>query len=416
MASQIDRDPRACRSEADRHPGAMKPTSYLTNLTSLRGVAAVLTVIYHVDLMLGDAGGLLLHHTDSLMFTRLYLMVDFFFILSGFIMLHVYGTSFGTGVTAAAFRKFTLARFARVYPLHLATLLYCIGMYAVAARLGVPENPVAEAANSGYSIVTNLLLLQSMNVHDWFSWVHASWSISTEWWMYMLFPFLVVPFARIGAVGRAVVAALCFAGYVGIMVFIIPIVTVPASIPFVKINPADLSIDVAYQYGIIRCFFGFVIGMTLYMAYQHSWGKRWLGNGYAMLALVGCEMLSLHVAAPDVLTVTFLPLILLSAAYGSRRMDVLLGSKPMRTLGDWSFSIYLTHQPLLFTWFAYVGYRALGTPSVSAASRPLDTSLLAGWGECGLFIALALVVSSLTYRYVELPARQHINAWARRVA
>jgi peptidoglycan/LPS O-acetylase OafA/YrhL len=93
-----------------------------------------------------------------------------------------------------------------------------------------------------------------------------------------------------------------------------------------------------------------------------------------------------------------------------------LGSKPMRTLGDWSFSIYLTHQPLLFTLFAYVGYRALGAPAVPAASPPPATSLLAGWGECGLFIAVVLVVSSLTYRYVELPARQHINAWARRGA
>lgn len=394
----------------------MKTNSYLTNLTSLRGIAALLTVVYHVDLMLGNGGGLLLRTADSLMFSRLYLMVDFFFILSGFIMLHVYGTSFSRGVTSAAFRKFTLARFARVYPLHLATLLYCVALYAIAARLGVPENPIAQAANSPASLVSNLLLLQSMNVHEWFTWVHASWSISTEWWMYMLFPFLVVPFARIGAAGRAVVVALCFAGYVGIMLWIVPIVTVPASIPFAKLDPASLSLDVAYQYGILRCLFGFLIGMALYRAYQQSWGKRWLGNGYAMLALVACEMLALHVAAPDALTVTFLPLILLSAAYGSQRMDQLLGSTPMRTLGDWSFSIYLTHQPMLFTWFAYVGYRALGTPPVAASSPPPVTSLLAGWGQCGLFIALLLVVARLTYRYIELPARQHINAWARPVA
>jgi len=394
----------------------MRPNSYLTNLTSLRGIAALLTVIFHVDLMLSTGSGLLLRHSDSLLLTRLYLMVDFFFILSGFIMLHVYGASFRSGVTAPAFRKFTLARFARVYPLHLVTLLYCIALFAVSARLGVPKNPVGEAANSSYSIVTNLLLLQSMNLHNWFTWVHASWSISTEWWMYMLFPFLVVPFASIGSTGRAIVVAMCFAGYVGIMLFIIPIVTVPASIPFVKINPADLTINVAYQYGFLRCLFGFVIGMALYMAYQQSWGKQWLGNGYAMLALVGCELFSLHVAAPDVVTVAFLPLILLSAAYGSQRMDQLLGSKPMRTLGDWSFSIYLTHQPMLFTWFAYLGYRALGAPPVDAASPPPETSLLVGWSECGLIIALVLLVASLTYRYVELPARQRINAWARRVA
>ena len=391
----------------------MKPNAYLTNLTSLRGVAALLTVVYHVDLMFGNGGGALLHTADSLMFTRLYLMVDFFFILSGFIMLHVYGSSFASGVTAASFRKFGLARFARVYPLHLVTLLYCIAMFGIAARFGIPADPVSQAANSGYSIVSNLLLLQSMNLHNWFSWVHASWSISTEWWMYMLFPFLVVPFARIGSTGRAIVVACCFAGYVGIMLWIIPIVTVPASIPFVKVDPASLSINVAYQYGFLRCLFGFVVGMALYMAYQQSWGKRWLGNGYTMLALIACELASLHVAAPDVVTVAFLPLILLSAAYGSRRIDAVLGARPLRTLGDWSFSIYLTHQPMLFTLFTIVAYRALGAPRVGAASPPPTTSLLAAWGECGLFIALLLVVSSLTYRFVELPARQRINTWAR---
>ena len=71
---------------------------YLSNLTPLRGVAALLTIIYHVDLMLGGGGNMLLKTKDSLLFSRLYLMVDFFFILSGFIMCHVYGELFASSV------------------------------------------------------------------------------------------------------------------------------------------------------------------------------------------------------------------------------------------------------------------------------------------------------------------------------
>jgi peptidoglycan/LPS O-acetylase OafA/YrhL len=77
----------------------MKTTvSYLSNLTPLRGVAALLTVIYHVGLMIGGGGDMLIKYHDFMLLNRMYLMVDFFFILSGFIMCHVYGKMFAVSV------------------------------------------------------------------------------------------------------------------------------------------------------------------------------------------------------------------------------------------------------------------------------------------------------------------------------
>ncbi|WP_298350097.1 acyltransferase [Runella sp.] len=104
-------------------------TPYLSNLTPLRGIAALLTVMFHVDLMLGG-GNVLLKFKDSFLINRMYLMVDFFFVLSGFIMCHVYANRFITSVSKNEFKHFTIARFARVYPLHLFTLLYCILLYS----------------------------------------------------------------------------------------------------------------------------------------------------------------------------------------------------------------------------------------------------------------------------------------------
>ncbi len=46
-------------------------TKYLTNLTPLRGLAALLTVIYHVDLMIGGGGGALIKYKDSMVFSRM---------------------------------------------------------------------------------------------------------------------------------------------------------------------------------------------------------------------------------------------------------------------------------------------------------------------------------------------------------
>ena len=382
----------------------MKPVTYFSNLTPLRGIAALLTVIFHVGLMAGP----LAFNTQVL--NRMYLMVDFFFVLSGFIMCHVYGELFSGEVTMPAFKKFTIARFARVYPLHLITLLYTIILFSVTAKLGIPKVPVLQVENSGYSIFTNLLLLQSMNLHHWFSWVHASWSISTEWWAYMVFPFLVKPFSKLSSAGKIALTLVCFGGYLFITFIIIPIVPFPAEIPFVKISPASLSVNVGYQFGFIRCLCGFVLGMMMYQGFKADWGKKMLGNGYAFLLAVLGLFISMHFGLPDAITIGFLPFVLLSAAYGSPSINKLFLAKPLQKLGDWSFSIYLVHQPLLFTIGSIVAYLNPVNPNNPSAGPPPAPSLLVAWAICVGFIALTLFVSSLTYRFWELPARKWINA------
>lgn len=378
----------------------MSQTNYISNLTPLRGIAALLTVVFHVNIgtqMLGFP-----------FIDKLYLMVDFFFILSGFIMLHVYGKMFSESVTGANFKKFTIARFARIYPLHFFTLMLTILIWSVGAYLGVPKVPVFQIENTGFSIFTNLFLLQSMNLHNWFSWDHASWSISTEWWMYMLFPFLVVPFNKLRSMGQATVALLCFAGYLAITFWIVPLVTNPPEIPFVHLDPAKLTINVAYQYGFLRCMFGFVLGMMLHKGYEQNWGKSFLANGYALTIAVVGLFICFHFAVPDVFSVSFLPFILLSAAYGSASVNKFLSTRALQKIGDWSFSIYLIHQPLLYSIGIAMAYFNPADPNAPAGPPP-SPPFFAAWGICFSVIAVTLLLASLTYRYIETPARLRIN-------
>jgi peptidoglycan/LPS O-acetylase OafA/YrhL len=376
-------------------------TNYLNNLTPMRGIAALLTVIFHVDLMLGRGGDVLLHRIDSMLFYRMYLMVDFFFILSGFIMCHVYGTMFSEKINGASFKKFTVARFARVYPLHFFTLLYCIVLYFISSKLGVPEEPIGQIENHGYSILSNLFLIHSMNLHNWFSWVHASWSISTEWWAYMLFPFMVAPLMRMNGTRKVGIAVLCFAGYVAITFLIIPIVSVPESMPFLKSSVSEMTINVSYQYGFLRCLCGFVLGMVMYEAYKLEWAKKMLANGYVFLNFVAIAFLSMHFNLPDFVTVLFYPFILLGGAYGSDGINRVFAWKPLQKIGDWSFSIYLVHQPLMFTIGAIV---ALNFPG--ELPKP-DFGI--GWLICLGFILITLLTSYASYRFIEVPARNWIN-------
>lgn len=375
----------------------------------MRGIAALLTVVFHVDLMLGDGGDMLVHRSQTMLLSRMYLMVDFFFILSGFIMFYVYGNMFATNVTKESFKKFTIARFARVYPLHFFTLCCCILLFFITDKLGIPKVPVLQIENDSFSILTNFLLLHSMNLHHWFSWNHASWSISVEWWAYMLFPFLVAPISRIHAGSKALIAALCFVGYLVITFYIIPLVTVPEEIAFAKPDPSQLSINVGYQYGYIRCLCGFILGMMVYQAYQAKWLSTLLSNGYVLLGLTLLAFISMHFNLPDFITIIPFSFILLCGAYGSVGMDNFFSKTFLQRLGDWSFSIYLVHQPLLFTIGSVLSYLNPVDASKITTGLPPKPDMLTGWIICFAFLSLTLFISFLTYKYIEVPARNRIN-------
>lgn len=391
----------------------MKSTTYLANLTPLRGIAALLTVLFHIELYIKFFGGVLIDEKNTALIKRMYLMVDFFFVLSGFIMCYVYAQNFVDSVNTSNFKRFTIARFARIYPLHVFSLILTTLVFFIAGQVGLPKFPILQVENSVYSFITNLLLLHSMNLHQWFSFTHASWSISTEWWMYMLFPFLVGPFMRLPKLGRAGVFALCVAGYFLIGYVLLPMVTVPEILNFPKGIP-PYSLNVSFQYGFFRCLCGFVIGMMIYLGYKDQWAKQILASGYSFLCLVLGLGICLHFAVLDVFSVLFFPFILLSAAYGSQNLDTILGLKPLQRLGDWSYSIYLIHQPLL-NGLSLLLLAMAGPPKAGAPAPKIDT--MTSWIMTFIFISLVLIISYLTYRFIEVPARNWINRkWGKQIS
>lgn len=382
----------------------MSANKYLTNLTPLRGIAALFTVIFHFGLVIGIFGGKLLDGNESSLISNMYLMVDFFFVLSGFILCYVYAQNFSHSVNPKNFRKFAIARFARVYPLHIFSLFLTSAFLFLLYQWGAEVSPILDTQNSVYSFITNLLLLHSMNLHQWFTFTHASWSISVEWWMYMLFPFLVGPFIRLPKPGRILVVALCIVGYLVVGFVLFPLATVPDSLSFMRpTGPAPFSLNVSYQFGIFRCLFGFVMGMTVYFGYIDGWAKRFFSSGYTFLILLAGLFICLHFGVPDIFTVSFFPFILLSAAYGNPTMNAVLGTRPLQRLGDWSFSIYLIHQPFMYQGAVFFA----NSKKVGFTVPPLSVG--ASWLLCLLFVAFILFVSYLSYRFIELPSRNFIN-------
>ena len=109
--------------------------------------------------------------------------MELFFVLSGFILCHVYlpameGERFKYGA-------FLWARIARVYPLHIATL---VGVGALALGATAAGFRIDSAILSWSSLPANLLMVHAWGLSPEAGWNHPSWSISAEWFAYLTFP------------------------------------------------------------------------------------------------------------------------------------------------------------------------------------------------------------------------------------
>ena len=143
----------------------------------MRGIAAIAVMLFHFnDFFLPQA-----HLSDIVpLLGRAYLAVDLFFLLSRFVMAHVYGRLLASNWRAHCV-QFATARFARIYPLFA---LMTLAMFVVFVLSGTPLNQVSL---SGRSLALQPFLLQHWS--SGLSWDYPSWSISTEAEAYVFFVF-----------------------------------------------------------------------------------------------------------------------------------------------------------------------------------------------------------------------------------
>jgi len=154
-----------------------------------RFVAALLIMLYHFG-HFAPGDGLALKNELA----PLRPLLDMFFIISGFLIFARYGEQVRD---ARSYGIYLYKRLIRLYPLHLATLSYFV-LIGLLVSVGVLRTGGEPQLYDWSALPSNLLLIQAWGVEDRLSFNFVSWSLSAEWFAYLLLPVIIVAFRRAG--------------------------------------------------------------------------------------------------------------------------------------------------------------------------------------------------------------------------
>lgn len=361
------------------------------SLTPMRGIAAIWVMLFHIDVSIFYRDfGALLPRAQTGIFSKGYLWVDFFFLLSGFVIAHVYSQQLTAKPRIPAIKHYLWARFARIYPLHLFTLLILVVTTPFIATL---YPAVIDGSWTTYfawsALPSNLLLTQSMNQHVYLSWNMVSWSIAAEWWTYVLsIPCIIFMVGR--NIKFVVVYALVAFALLVALVYLLP----------------DKNLDITFNYGFFRCLFEFNIGLAIYQLFLHNKMRLWLAKDWAAILLLCSIAVIFHTRTNDLLIVPIFSLLILALAYNQTKIEALLNKPVFQYLGKISYSIYMVHCLwFMVFWFSLPQLKGLGLVEFSSAQKLLYVIL---------FVSLTLISSHFTHYYVELKFQKKLLALFKR--
>lgn len=312
---------------------------FFTSLEGIRGIAAIIVVLYHSHPLLGCQlipGG--------------YLAVDLFFMLSGFVIAHAYEDRLASGLTASEFFK---ARLIRLYPLYLAGLAIGFIKAAVAIRIGVSNMSVADVAAA---TMLGLVFLPSGVAAVMFPLNNPSWSLFYE---------LAVNLGYAAAVPRRKALLL---------------LTVLSGVALMAAIVIEGGVDVGPLIsqilpGFARAIFSFTIGLGIYRLWKTDTLKAvpiwivWILSIAALAAvLIGKPRWILDMASVFII----FPLLVVAGVI----IDPPAKLRPLcRYLGGISYAIYALHYPLID--LAQGAEKFLGLPGYALAAALIVGLLIA---------------------------------------
>lgn len=368
----------------------------IDSLTAVRFFAAAHVVFFHVGYIAASRGG----EFAAMLSSRGYAAVGLFYVLSGFVLAYNYS---GREFTRGGFWR---ARFARIYPIYLFSLL--LALPAFLSHL--PDY------QGGPAWVAGVLFAAPAGLQAWFpsialAWNAPAWSLSVEFFFYFLFPFLLGPIQRLGRSKQV------------LLIGVLWILSIAPSAIYCWLSPLSFSalthldpvrwtalesswVGVLNFNPLLRLAefaAGIVLGSLFLTRTRGSIAGRYRLDAAALfsaLAILG------FLGAPDVLPYPFLhnglllPVwcLLIYSLGGGEVARRLFSWKWLVILGEASYAMYILQQPVS-TLFKVV------------LLKVFDLRVTGPYPSARLFAAyflLLVAVSVLSYFFLEKPLRRAI--------
>jgi peptidoglycan/LPS O-acetylase OafA/YrhL len=345
-----------------------KSLAAIDPLTGVRGFAAIWVVVYHFRHPLTDL--LSLSGQSKAFVGSGFLGVDLFAVLSGFVISLAYSTRLKR-LSLRASGRFLWLRLARIYPL----LLFMLAMFVVSY--------LWRSGPGGWTRVwtDESFWLQALMLNGWgletrFAWNIPSWTVSSEWLCYLLFPIAAPLLVRVRSGPLAATLA-------GATILATAIAMSALGHPY---------FGATLEWGFLRIAGEFLTGCWLYRAYQAGLGRHlsWgpIGTVALCIGLYACSV------GGHPITVFSFVILVYALAHRGQPLEWVFGNRVSLYLGEISYSVYLIH------WFVRADARILLETHVPSLSPNIQTPLL---------LALVFLLASITHYAVERPARSSMR-------
>ena len=349
----------------------------IRHIDGLRGVFALAVAVMHLNKQLIVPGA--------------YLAVDFFFVLSGFILSYVYLPR----INQMTHFDFIRARLSRLWPLHMATLLFYVIInsatyYAMNGGFRLHPN---WKGNDFSSFFENVFLIHNIGFQETLTWNYPSWSISVEFWVNVFL------FAVLAALLKSDLRSKMVIWLVAIVFFCY--VMLEVNLPHLGSKVGIISqFGYVFNAGLLRGFGGIFLGVLVYLLTARMDARRTIAPipnviknilEVLLISIVFYFIFVQYNKETDITAVFVFALLLTSLSIGQKTILAhILSIKPLTYLGMISYSIYLCHAPILQFFKRWELFFGDG---------------FSDWTVAVIFTVVTILISTFAYYLIEKPGK-----------
>lgn len=331
------------------------------------------------------------HAQGLLVMEKFELAVDYFFILSGFVLAHAYKDKL---LNPGFIKRFAKDRIARLYPLHIATLIILIGMNAWFTKISggqFLENGWSYQDGRAYTLALNIPMLNNVGLNpNGPAWNAPAWSISVEFWINIIISAVALISRRFLISFVAIAFLTCY--------FIL----------FREIGSLGDYYKNLYGWlntGLLRGMAGMSAGIICYAAYLKlapaiASHKKLLTALAALLVAVQFWMIGggLKFDHSDFLIIPVSAITVIAVALAESTRHAVPIDSAFEWFGECSYSVYMTHWLVLVFINYFLNYHWKLNIDIK---DPVQ------------FLAIALfvvIISRVSFNYIERPGKKIIKS------